>query len=41
LMLIIFHADTVLSAPAISFSVDAMRFHNGRIFGRAPRWHVV
>ena len=28
LMLVIFHADTVLSAPAISFSVEAMRFHN-------------
>ena len=31
LMLIIFHAGTVLSAPAISFSVDAMRFHKDRI----------
>ena len=31
LMLVIFHAGTVLSAPAISFSVDAMRFHKGRI----------
>ena len=27
LMLVIFHADTVLRAPAISFSVDAMRCH--------------
>ena len=27
LMLVIFHAGTVLSTPAISFSVDAMRFH--------------
>jgi hypothetical protein len=26
-MLVIFHAGTVLTAPAISFSVDAMRFH--------------
>ena len=36
LMLVIFHADAVLSAPAISFSVDAMRFHTDRISSTAP-----
>jgi len=30
-MLVINHADTVLSAPTISFSADTVRFDNGRI----------
>ena len=40
LMLIIFYADAVLSAPAISFSVDAMRFHNDRISSTVPGRHT-
>jgi hypothetical protein len=36
-MLVIFHAGTVLAAPVISFSVDAMRFHN---WLDAPVWRT-
>ena len=40
LMLVIFYANAVLSAPAISFSVDAMRFHNDRISSNVPGRHT-
>ena len=40
LMLVVFHAGTVLRAPAISFSVDAVRFHSDRISGTAPGRHT-
>ena len=36
LMLVILHADTVLTAPALSFSEEAMRFHQGRIYSLCP-----
>ena len=39
-MLVVFHAGTVLRAPAISFSVDAVRFHSDRISGTAPKRHT-
>jgi hypothetical protein len=41
LVLVIFYAGTVLIAPAVTFSVEAARFHKDRIPSNAPACHIV
>jgi hypothetical protein len=36
LVLVIFDAGAVLIAPSVPFSIDATRFHKGRISSRMP-----
>src|SRR4249920_3247620 len=40
LVLVIFDAGAVLVAPAVPFSIEAARFHRGRISSRMPGRHT-
>jgi hypothetical protein len=41
LVLVILYAGTVLIAPAVTFSIEAARFHKDRIPSNAPACYIV
>ena len=41
LVLVIFYAGAVLIAPAVTLSIEAVRFHKDRIPSNAPAYYIV